>query len=82
VYVFWAGPGVRVPCRRLARVVAATVPDSRLMGLAAITLSGLAFLAIAGAVAFRPSFAPMYSLQNSLQSELGHLQSVVDVGTG
>lgn len=82
VYVLWAGPGVRVPCRRLARVVAATVPGSRLIGLAGITLSALAFLAIAGAVAFRPSFAPMYGLQNTLQSELVHLQSEVQDRTG
>lgn len=82
VYVLWAGPGVRVPRRGLARLVAMVASDSWLIGVAGMALGTLAFLAIVGAVVFRPSFAPMYALQNSLQIKLGDLQSMIEDWAG
>ncbi|WP_158566881.1 serine/threonine-protein kinase [Actinomadura craniellae] len=77
VYVLWAGPGVRGPARGLRRLLGGAAASPRRIGLVGVAFGTLAFLSVVGAVSLTPSLAPMYGLQNSLDSSLTRFQEAV-----
>ena len=73
-FTLLAAPGVRVPRRQLVRVFRRLVPEPRRIAVAGVVLCAVTVAVLAGAVALRPSFAPMYALSNSIASRLAIFQ--------
>jgi hypothetical protein len=76
-YVLLAAPGVRTPRRHLVRVFTAFADEPRRIAWAGVLLCALGLAAVAGAILLRPSFAPVYELENSIAQELSHFQHSV-----
>lgn len=76
-YMLLAAPGVRVPRRQLIRVFRAVAPEPRRIAAIGSVLCVLALAILAGAIALRPSFAPMYELENSIAQALARFQDSV-----
>lgn len=73
-YVLLAAPGIAAPRRQLIRVFTALAGEPRRIAVAGVVLCALALAAVAGAIVLRPSFAPMYELENSLVQQLSQFQ--------
>lgn len=73
-YVLLAAPGVAAPRRQLVRVFTAFAGEPRRIAVAGVLLCALALAAVAGAIVLRPSFAPMYELENSIAQQLSQFQ--------
>jgi hypothetical protein len=76
-FVVLAAPGVRVPRRQLVRVFITLGREPRWIAVLGVVLCVLALAAAAGAILLRPTFAPMYELQNSVTQSLSHFQHSV-----
>jgi hypothetical protein len=77
-YVLLAAPGIRTPRRHLMRVFTAFADDPRRIAVAGVLLCAVALGAVAGAIVLRPSFGPMYELENSIVQALTHFQHSVN----
>ena len=60
----------RAPRRQLVRVFTAFADEPRRIAVAGVLLCALALAAVAGAIVLRPSFSPMYELENSIAQQL------------
>ncbi|NKZ07778.1 hypothetical protein [Actinomadura latina] len=76
--VLWTAPGVRGPRRGLERMLLPLARRPRLVAAAAVCLGVPALLAVAGAMTLGPSFAPMYGVQQTLESSMDRLQHAVN----
>jgi hypothetical protein len=76
-YLLLAAPGVRVPRRHLVRVFRALAREPWLIAVIGAVLCALALAALVGAIVLRPSFAPMYELENSIVQALSRFQDSV-----
>ncbi|MDL4818726.1 protein kinase domain-containing protein [Actinomadura opuntiae] len=76
--VLWTAPGVSAPRRQLERMFLAVAGNPRHIAVAGVVLGVLALLAVVGAMSLRPSFAPMYGLQSSLERSIDRLQNAMD----
>lgn len=76
-YVLLAAPGIAAPRRQLVRVFTAFADDPRRIAVAGVLLCALALAAVAGAIVLRPSFSPMYELENSIAQQLSQFQRSV-----
>ncbi len=73
----WTAPGVHGPRRRLERLLLPLARRPRPVAAAVVGLGVPALLAVVGAMTLEPSFAPMYGLQQTLESSLDRLQHAV-----
>lgn len=76
-YVLLAAPGIAAPRRQLVRVFTAFADEPRRIAVAGVLLCVLALGAVAGAIVLRPTFAPMYELENSIAQQLSQFQHSV-----
>jgi hypothetical protein len=76
-YVLLAAPGIAAPRRQLVRMFTALAGEPRRIAVAIVLLCVLALAAVVGAIVLRPSFAPMYELENSIAQKLSQFQHSV-----
>ncbi|NVI91203.1 hypothetical protein HUX53_28980 [Actinomadura sp. BRA 177] len=76
--VLWTAPGVHGPRRQLERMFLPLARGPRPIAAAVVGLGGLALLAWVGALTLTPSFAPLYGLQQTMESALDRLQHAVN----
>jgi hypothetical protein len=76
-YVLLAAPGIAAPRRQLVRVFTALAGEPHRIAVAGALLCGLALAAVAGAIVLRPSFTPMYELENTIAAKLSQFQHSV-----
>ncbi|MFA1539605.1 hypothetical protein [Actinomadura monticuli] len=76
--VLWTAPGVHGPRRQLERMFLPLARRPRPIAAAVVGLGVLALLAGAGAMTLTPSFAPMYGLQQTLETSMDRLQHAVN----
>ncbi|MGH3378314.1 MAG: hypothetical protein ACRDP6_26685 [Actinoallomurus sp.] len=76
-YVLLAAPGIAAPRRQLIRVFTAFADEPRRIAVAGVLLCALALAAVAGAIVLRPTFTPMYELENSIAQQLSEFQHSV-----
>lgn len=76
-YVLLAAPGVRVPRRHLIRVFTALAHEPGRIAVICGLLCLVTLGVLAAAIVLRPSFAPMYELENSIAQELSRFQDSV-----
>ncbi|MFA1549577.1 hypothetical protein [Actinomadura chokoriensis] len=74
----WTAPGVKGPRRQLERIFLPLARGPRRVAAAVVGLGVLALLAGVGAMTLTPSFAPMYGLQQTLESSMDRLQHAVN----
>jgi len=76
--VLWTAPGVHGPRRQLERMFLPLARRPRPIAAAVVGLGVLALLAGAGAMTLTPSFAPVYGLQQTLETSMDRLQHAVN----
>ncbi|MCO5991952.1 hypothetical protein [Actinoallomurus rhizosphaericola] len=76
-YVLLAAPGVRAPRRHLQQVFTALAYGPRRIAVIGALLCAVTLAVLAGAIVLRPSFAPMYELENSIAQELSRFQDSI-----
>ncbi|MEU8340072.1 hypothetical protein AB0C74_00090 [Spirillospora sp. NPDC048832] len=76
--VLWTAPGVRGPRRQLERLFLPVARRPRTIAGAVLGLGVLALVAGVAALTLTPSFAPLYGVQQTLESSLDRLQHAVN----
>ncbi|MFL6054070.1 MAG: hypothetical protein ACJ72W_14305 [Actinoallomurus sp.] len=76
-YVLLAAPGVRAPRRHLVQVFVALASGPRRIAVVGTLLCVVTLAVIAGAIVLKPTFAPMYELENSIAQELSRFQDSI-----
>lgn len=76
-YMLLAAPGVRAPCRQLVRIFRELAHEPRRIAAVGTLLCAVTLAVLAGSIALRPSFAPMYELKNSISQVLTRFQDTV-----
>jgi eukaryotic-like serine/threonine-protein kinase len=76
-YVILAAPGIAAPRRQLIRIFTALADEPRRIAVAGVLMCGLALAAVAGAILLRPTFTPMFELENSIAQQLSQFQHSV-----
>ena len=74
----WTAPGVHGPRRQVVRMFLPLTRGPRRVAAAVVVLGVLVLLAGVGALTLTPSFAPLYGLQQSLESAMDRLQHAVN----
>ncbi|MCO6007522.1 hypothetical protein NE236_21315 [Actinoallomurus purpureus] len=76
-YVLLAAPGVRAPRRHLVQVFTALAYGPRRIAVVGILLCVVTLAVLAAAIVLKPTFAPMYELENSIAQELSRFQDSI-----
>ncbi|GAB3984836.1 hypothetical protein GCM10029978_095690 [Actinoallomurus acanthiterrae] len=76
-YVLLAAPGVRVPRRHLVQVFVALASGPRRIAVVGAVLCVVTLAVLAAAIVLKPTFAPMYELENSIAQELSRFQDSI-----
>jgi hypothetical protein len=76
-YVLLAAPGVRVPRRHLIQVFTALASGPRRIAFVGALLCVVTLAVLAAAIVLKPTFAPMYELENSIAQELSRFQDSI-----
>lgn len=76
-YVLLAAPGVRAPRRHLVQVFTALASGPGRIAVVGALLCVVTLAVLAGAIVLKPTFAPMYELENSIAQELSRFQDSI-----
>jgi hypothetical protein len=76
-YVLLAAPGVRAPRRHLVQMFTALAYGPRRIAVVGILLCVVTLAVLAAAIVLKPTFAPMYELENSIAQELSRFQDSI-----
>ncbi|MEV5754074.1 hypothetical protein AB0L00_40200 [Actinoallomurus sp. NPDC052308] len=76
-FVLLAAPGVRVPRRHLVQVFIALASGPRRIAVIGALLCVVTLAVLAAAIVLRPTFAPMYELENTIAQELSRFQTSI-----
>jgi eukaryotic-like serine/threonine-protein kinase len=76
-YVLLAAPGVRAPRRHLVEVFTVLANGPRRIAVVGALLCVVTLAVLAAAIVLRPTFAPMYELENSIAQELSRFQDSI-----